>query len=73
MGTECDECGSIEEDENRRLIANIREKQRRFVGHVLREDDGMERNRAELVGKRARGRQRMKMFNWMKKRLNLSG
>ena len=40
----------------RQLMDTIREKQWRFVGHLLREDDRMEPyiKKTELVGKRAR-------------------
>ena len=42
-------------------------------GHLLREDSGMERHVivTELDGKRAKGRLRMKMLDWMKRRLNV--
>ena len=57
----------------RQLLATIRERQWRFAGHVLREQEGIERHiiETELEGRRARGRQRMKLFDWMKNRLNV--
>ena len=57
-----------------RLLLDInRERQWRFVSHLLREDSGMERHVivTELDGKSAKGRPRMKMLDWMKRRLNV--
>ena len=52
----------------------IRDRQWSFVEHLLRENDGMEHHiiETEIVGKRARGRQRRRMFEWMTTRLNVS-
>ena len=57
----------------RLLLDTIRERQWRCVGHLLREDSGLERHVivTELDGKSAKGRPRMKMFDWMKRRLNV--
>ena len=50
-----------------------RERQWSFVGHLLREHDGMEcyiiETNHEQVGKRVKGRHRMEMCSWMKKRM----
>ena len=57
-----------------RLLLDInRERQWRFVGHLLREDSGMERHVivTELDGKSAKGRPRMKMLDWTKRRLHV--
>ena len=50
---------------NRELLNIITARQWSFVGSLLRENDGMERHivETEMVGKRARGRQRMRMFD----------
>ena len=55
------------------LLNIIRARQWSFVGYLLRENDGMERHiiETETVGKRARGRQSMRMFDWMTTRLNV--
>ena len=52
----------------RELMNIIREKQWRFVGHLLREKSGIERHiiETEMAGKRATGRQSMMMFDWMR-------
>ncbi|ROT60779.1 endonuclease-reverse transcriptase [Penaeus vannamei] len=57
----------------RLLIDTIKKRQWIFIGHLLREDQGMERHiiETELGGKRAKGRQRMKMLDWMKNRLSV--
>ena len=51
----------------------IRRRQWNFVGHVLRREGGIEKNilEAEMGGKRARGRQRLKMLDWMMERLRI--
>ena len=51
----------------------IRERQWRFVGHILREEDGTEKQciETEMKRNRARGRQRMKMLDWMKEKLKV--
>ena len=43
------------------------------MGNLLRKNYGMERHflDTEMVGKRARGRQRMRMFYWMTTKLNV--
>ena len=43
------------------------------MGHLLREKDGIERHiiETEMVDKRERGRQRMRMFDWMATRFNV--
>ena len=40
----------------RQLLDTIRKRQRKFVGHLLREEDGMERYiiETEMAGERAR-------------------
>ena len=57
----------------RELLSIIRARQWSFVGYLLRENDGMERHIIEtgMVSKRARGRQRMRMFDRMTTRLNV--
>ena len=54
----------------RQLLSTIRKRQRKFVGHELRREGGIEKNilEAEMGGKRARGRQRLKMLDWMMER-----
>ena len=51
----------------RQLLNTIRRRQWKFVGHELRREGGIEKNilEAEMGGKRARGRQRLKMLDWM--------
>ena len=51
----------------RQLLTTIRRRQWRFVGHKLRREGGIEKNvlEAEMTGKRARGRQRLKMLDWI--------
>ena len=55
------------------LLNITRARQWAFVGHLLRENDGMEHHiiETEMVGKRTRGRQRMRMFDWMTARLTV--
>ena len=55
------------------LLNIIRARQWSFVGYLLRENDGMERHiiETETVGKRARGRHSMRMFDWMTTRSNV--
>ena len=50
-----------------------RDRQLSFVEHLVRENDGMEHQiiETEMVGKRARGRPRKRMFEWMTTRLNV--
>ena len=49
-------------------------KRRQFVGHELREG-GIGRNilEADMAGKSARGRHRLKMLDWMMERLRIEG
>ena len=44
-----------------------------FIGNVLRREGGIERNilEAEMAGKRARGRQRLKVLDWMMEKLRI--
>ena len=55
----------------RQLLTTIRRRQWRFIGHELRTEGAIERNilEAETAGKRASGRQRLKMLDWMMERL----
>lgn len=57
----------------RLLIDTIKKRQWTFIGHLLTEDQGMERHiiETELGGKKAKGRQRIKMLDWMKNRLSV--
>ena len=59
----------------RQLLNTIRRRQWKFVGHVLRREGWIEKNilEAEMGGKRARGRQRLKMLDWMMERLRIKG
>ena len=54
----------------RQLSTTIRKRQWRFVGHELRREGGIEKNilEAEMTRKRARGRQRLKMLDWIMER-----
>ena len=54
----------------RQLLTTIRRKQWRFVEYELRREGGMGKNilEAEMAGKRARGRQRLKMLGWIMER-----
>ena len=56
----------------RELLIAIKRRQWRFVGHELR-GGVIERNilEAEMARKRARGRQRLKMLDWMMERLRV--
>ena len=56
----------------RELLKTIKRRQWRFIGHELR-GGGIGRNilGAEMAGKRARGRQRVKMLEWMMERLRV--
>ena len=56
----------------RELLKIIRRRQWRCIGHELR-GGGIDRIilEAEMAGKRARGRQRLKMLDWMKERLRV--
>ena len=56
----------------RELLNNIMGRHLRFIGHVLREG-GIEKRVAEgeITGKKARGRQRQKMLDNMKTRLEI--
>ena len=49
------------------LMRTIKERQCRIVGHPLRENKGIERHilENETDGRRARGRQRLRMLDWM--------
>ena len=51
---------------NRQLLTTIRGRQWTCVGYELRRG-GIEKNilEAEITGKRARGRQRLKMLDWI--------
>ena len=51
----------------RQPLTIIRRRQWRFVGHELRREGVIEKNilEAEMTGKRARGRQRLKMLDWI--------
>ena len=57
----------------RLLVDTIRSRQLKFIGHVLREEDGIERHIIEtpMEGKTARGRQRIAFLDWMRKRANV--
>jgi len=57
----------------RQLLTTIRRRQWRFVGHELRREGGIEKNilEAEMTGKRARGRQRLKMLDWIMERFRV--
>ena len=57
----------------RQLLNIIRRRQWKFVWHELRREGGIEKNNleAEMKGERARGRKRMKMLDWMMKRLRV--
>ena len=54
-------------------LTTIRRRQWRFVGHELRREGGIEKIIwvAELTGKRARGRQRLKMLVWIMERFRV--
>ena len=54
----------------RELLTTIKRRQWRFIGQELR-GGGIERNilEADMAGNRARGRQRLKMLDWMMERL----
>ena len=54
------------------LFDTIRGRQWKFIGHLLREEDGIERHIIEtpMEGKRARGRQKIAFLDWMRKRAN---
>ena len=56
----------------RLLVDTIRSRQWEFIGHVLREEDGIERHFIEtpMEGRRARERQRIAFLDWMRKRAN---
>ena len=56
----------------RELLNNIMGRQLRFIGHVLREG-GIEKRvaKGQITGKKARGRQRQKMLDNMKTRLEI--
>ena len=57
----------------RQLLNTIRRRQWNFVGHVLRREGGIEKSilEAEMGGKRATGRRRLKMLDWMMERLRI--
>ena len=57
----------------RQLLNTIRRRQWKFVRHELRREGGIEKNilEAEMGVKRARGRQRLKMLDWMMERLRV--
>ena len=56
----------------RELLNNIMGRQLRFIGHVLREGGIEERvAEGEMTGKKSRGRQRQKMLDNMKTRLEI--
>ena len=57
----------------RLLMRTIKERQCRFIGHLLRETEGVERHilENEADGRRARGRQRTKMLDWMRKEMGV--
>ena len=54
----------------RELLTTIKRRQWRFIGQELR-GGSIERNilEADMAGNRARGRQRLKMLDWMMERL----
>ena len=56
----------------RLLVDTIRGRQWKFIGRVVREEDGIERHITEtpMEGKRARGRQRIAFLDRMSKREN---
>ena len=56
----------------RLLVDTIRGRQWKFIGHILREEDRIERHIIEtpMEGKRTRGRQRITFLDWMRKRAN---
>nr|BDT61653.1 MAG: reverse transcriptase [Marsupenaeus japonicus endogenous nimavirus] len=55
------------------LLHTIKLRQLNFIGRELRKEGGIEKNimKAEMAGKRARGRQRSKMLDWMTKEFNI--
>ena len=56
----------------RQLLNTIRSRQWKFVGHELGREGGIEKNILGAVGvKRARGRQKLKMLDWMMERLRV--
>ena len=57
----------------RQLLTTVRRRQWRFVGHELRREGRIEKNilEAELTGKRARGRLRLKMLDWRLERFRV--
>ena len=57
----------------RQLLTTIRRRQRRFVGHELRREGGIEKNilEAEMTGTRTRGRQILKMLDWIMERFSV--
>ena len=57
----------------RQILTTIRRRQWRFVGHELRREGGIEKNilKAEMKRKRARGRQRLKMLDWIMQRFRV--
>jgi hypothetical protein len=53
-------------DENRNLIDTIRRRQRNWIGHILRSDCLLrEILEGKIQGKKARGRPRLMMLDWM--------
>ena len=54
----------------RQLLTSIRKSQWRFAWHELRRKGGIENNilETEMTKKRARGRQRLKMLDWIMER-----
>ena len=55
------------------LLNTIRRRHWNFVRHVLRREGAIEKNilEAEMGGKRAKGRQKLKMLDWMMERLRI--
>lgn len=73
MGREGDKCEVLKKMKVRRVDEYYRrEREWRLIGDFCRENYRREHYmmETELVGKRAKGRQKMKMFDWMRKRLN---
>ena len=53
----------------RQLMNTMRERQWRFVGHLLREEGGIEKHTSDVELRRtwAKGKQRIKMLDWRRK------
>jgi len=60
-------------DTERQLSTTTRRRQWRFVGHELRREREIEKNilEVEMAGTRTRGRQRLKMLDWIMERFRV--